>query len=63
MSNIKPISPERAEELKQLLEQARSNGDGIGIDTQTGQCVGTVPLADEPQEDLTVIGKFDTHYA
>lgn len=63
MGNIKPISPERAEELKRFLEQARANNQGVAVDTQTGQCAGTVPLTDEPQEGLGVIGKFNTHYA
>ena len=63
MGNIKPISPERAEELKQFLEQARASGQGIAIDTEKGQCAGTVPVSEEPQEGLGVIGKFNTHYA
>ena len=62
MSNFKPISAERAEELKEFLAEARGGREGIAIDTQTGRCAGTVPLASEPQEGLGVIGKFNTHY-
>lgn len=64
MGQTKPISPERAEELKRYLAEARANERlGIGFNTDTGRCVGPVPLSAEPRQKLGVIGKYDTHYA
>lgn len=60
--SFKPVSKERAEQIRRALERARSSSEGIAIDKQTGQFVGAAPLRDAPQDKVNMIGKFDTHY-
>jgi hypothetical protein len=60
--SFKPISPERAEQIRQALQRARASNQGIAIDKQTGQFTGTAPLNQGAQEKVNMIGKFDTHY-
>lgn len=61
-SVFKPVSKERAEEIKRALESARSSRLGVQIDRETGQFLGTAPLNTADPEKVNMIGKFDTHY-
>jgi hypothetical protein len=60
--SFKPLTPERAEQIRQALRQARMNGRGISIDRDTGQFAGTATIKNAPAEKVNMIGKFDTHY-
>ena len=60
---FKPISPERAEEIRKALQGARSVTRGLAIDRETGELRGDAPLNQPADEKVNMIGKFDTHYA
>ena len=61
-TDFKPVSPERAEQIRRALEHARSNRDGIAIDRESGQLSGAAPLNTANADKVNMIGKFDTHY-
>ena len=61
--SFKPISPERAEQIRQALHRARSASSGISIDRESGEFKGDSPLNAPAGEKVNMIGKFDTHYA
>jgi hypothetical protein len=61
--SFKPISPERAEQIRQALHRARSASQGLAIDRETGEFHGTAPLNAPVSDKVNMIGKFDTHYA
>jgi len=61
--NFKPLSPERAEQIRQALHRARSVSHGLSIDRETGEFKGESPLNAATSDKVNMIGKFDTHYA
>ncbi|MBU0719174.1 MAG: hypothetical protein KJ749_13065 [Planctomycetes bacterium] len=61
-TTLKPISKERAQELREALNRSRSTSEGLAVDRETGQCVGTTGLGGPDSERINAIGKFDTHY-
>ena len=61
-SSFTPVGKERAEELKQALKRARSSGQGLAFDKNTGNCLGASSLRNAPSDKVNMIGKFDTHY-
>jgi hypothetical protein len=60
--NFRPLTPERAEQIRRALRQARMNGRGISIDRDSGEFAGTETIKDASEEKVNMIGKFDTHY-
>jgi len=61
MGNFKPLSKERAEEIRKAMSRSRSGGEGLAF-SETGECVGTAPVSTSPDDRRNVIGKYDTHY-
>lgn len=62
-TTFRPLSPERAEQIRQALNRARSLSQGLVIDRDSGQFQGTAPLNQPDPDKVNMIGKFDTHYA
>jgi len=67
MANFKPISSERAEQLRKVIRQATNTDKGLEFDLETGICGDNpvplnLPLKPDPHDRRGVIGKFDTHY-
>ena len=62
-ASFRPISPERAEQIRQALHRARSVSHGLSIDRESGEFKGESPLNAPTTEKVNMIGKFDTHYA
>jgi hypothetical protein len=60
--NFKPISRERAEQIREAMNRARATREGLAFDRKTGQFLGADALRNAPQEQVNMIGKFDTHY-
>jgi hypothetical protein len=61
--SFKPITPDRAEQIRQALQRARSVSQGLAIDRDTGEFRGTAPLNSPDSDKINMIGKFDTHYS
>ena len=62
-NTTKPVSPERAEQIRKALAQARSSSQALFVDRTTGQLRGSAPLSGANPDKVNAIGKFDTHYA
>lgn len=62
MSNFRPISKERAEEIRDALKSSRAGGAGIAIDKQTGSFRGASSLKNAADDRVNMISKYDTHY-
>ena len=62
MGSFKPVTKERAKEIKKILDQSRATNKGVAFDKETGECLGTASLADLPDDRVGMVGKFDTHY-
>ena len=62
MGSFKPVSKERAEEIRNAIKSSRSLSDGLGFDRETGDFVGTDSLKSADPDRVSMIGKFDTHF-
>ena len=63
MSNFRKISPERARQIRSALNESRRSGKCLGIDKNSGECVGAYSESDVSGEKINALGKFSTHYA
>ena len=59
---FKPLSAERAAQIRELLRQARDPSRGVAVDRETGEIRDVIPLKQADPERVNMIGKFDTHY-
>ena len=61
MGSFKPLTKERAEEIRQAMNRSRSTSEGLAF-SETGEFQGTAPVNSSPDDRRNVIGKYDTHY-
>lgn len=63
MSDFRPLSRERAEEIKRAIRRSEAEGGPVAFDAKTGECIGAVEVVTAaPDDRRNVISRFDTHY-
>ena len=62
MGEFKPVSKNRAEQLKKYLTESKSTGKGLAFDKASGECLGTSSLRDAPDDKVNMISKYDIHF-
>ena len=63
MGSFKPISKERATEIRAAIKRAGSRNEGLAFDKQSGNLMGTMSVKSAPADQVNVISNFDTHYS